>query len=181
MTMLKLTIKGTPEEVAAFNALLQAAKVEIEYASDGRKWSATDKWCSQVMGINLPEGAAPAPALAVKFNERKPRGKRGKGAPKDKSGYVYLLPATGVKDFNGNEIPNAYKIGKTTNPDSRRDTFGTKYPFQVAFVALIKTDDCGALETQLRRRFSKQQIGRSEFHRLEPEDIEFIKAMEGGQ
>lgn len=168
--MIKLTIQGTPEDVAAFNALLQSAKVEIVYASDGRKWSATDKWCSQKMGVNLPVSETPAPALNIAVNERKRRG-AGKGQTKDKSGYVYLMPGP----------EGSYKIGKSGNPKSRRETFGVKLPFDVEFVHLIQTSDMGALEKQLHRQFAAKRRGRSEFFMLSPEDVELIKSMKGGK
>jgi hypothetical protein len=166
--MIKLMIQGTPEDIDRFGAILKGAGVEFVYVSSTRKPTAVAKWGSQKAGINLPDvDVTDYPSGKVEIFERK---RRGTGTSKrSKAGYVYLMPTP----------HGAYKIGKTTNPNSRRKTFSTKYPFPVEFIHLIKTSDCHALEKELHQRFSERRKGRSEFFDLTGDDVESIKSMTG--
>ena len=77
-----------------------------------------------------------------------------------RKGYVYILKAD-----NG-----AYKIGRTNNPKSRRQTFGVELPFDVEYEVVIKTDDMYQLERDLHREYRHKHI-RAEWFALSVEDI----------
>jgi hypothetical protein len=170
--MIKLTIQGTPEDLQKFSAILRGSGVEFVYSSDMRKPTATAKWASQKAGVNLPDVdkdvLSTYPAGKVEVFERRRRG-TGKTSGKSQVGWVYLMPTP----------HGAYKIGKTTNPNSRRKTFSTKYPFTVEFIHLIHTSNCGALEKELHRRFADRRKGNSEFFDLTGDDVRSIMAMKG--
>lgn len=83
-------------------------------------------------------------------------------------GYVYLLQAsTGV-----------CKIGRTKDPSKRTKMLEVKLPFDVTLGALIKTDDMHNLEYSLHVRFGDKRVN-GEWFNLEPEDIEYIKSLQG--
>jgi hypothetical protein len=85
---------------------------------------------------------------------------------KDLSGYVYL-----VKSVSGH-----YKIGRAKDPNNRAKTFGVQLPFEIEFVAVIKTDDYVALEEQLHAKYQDKRVN-GEWFALTPEDVEYIKGL----
>lgn len=87
----------------------------------------------------------------------------------DPSGYVYLIHAD-----NG-----LYKIGSTADPDDRMRTFKLRLPFDVEYEHLIETEDRGALERLLHRRFASKRINKGEWFRLDDEDVAYIKSLGG--
>jgi hypothetical protein len=159
--MLKITVKGEPNEIAAFFAHMEEADgLQVEYHSAISKRAATHKWGSAIAGIHaaLLEGFEADVSI---WNREKKRGQAQKG-------YVYLLPAYGAEGILG------YKIGKTIKPQSRKSTFGVKLGFRVKFLALISTDDHSALETELHRLYATQRQGHSEFFALRSVDVDDI-------
>lgn len=91
-----------------------------------------------------------------------------KGSPSNRQGFVYLLC---------NEVnPSIYKIGRTRNPKSRRETFGVLLPFDVEYVCLIQADDMYALERELHDRFADKRVN-GEWFALSPDDVTHIKSM----
>ena len=98
-------------------------------------------------------------------------GQHGKPSPvkvktKDTSGYVYLLQSE----------TGHYKIGRTKNPKHRYKTFGTKLPFKVEFIALIKSDDMYQLERDLHSMYAPQRID-GEWFDLTSDNVERIKSL----
>lgn len=162
--MLKITVKGEPNEIAAFFARLEDVDgVQVEYSSAISKRAAHHKWGSAIAGIT----ANTAGYIDAEFSIYE-RGRQ-KGQPQ--KGFVYLLPAYGENGLIG------YKIGKTTNPLSRRKTFSIKLNFEVKFLALIGTDDHSKLETELHRRFAAKRLGSSEWFTLSEEDVKYIQSL----
>ena len=84
-----------------------------------------------------------------------------------KPGFVYLLQSP----------TRAYKIGRTKSPENRIKTFGIKLPFEIEYVALIKTHDMNTLENQLHSRFETKRVN-GEWFALDQEDIDYIKSLE---
>lgn len=84
-----------------------------------------------------------------------------------RDGYVYVL-----KQIGG----DYYKIGRTSNPDNRRETFNVKLPFRVEYEIVIKTDDMYLLERQLHSRFNAKWID-GEWFQLSPDDLEAIRSI----
>lgn len=81
-------------------------------------------------------------------------------------GYVYL--AINDKGY--------HKIGRAKNPKARLD--GLKKGGVVEYVCLIKSDNYSALESKLHKKFAaRREFG--EWFNLEPEDIEYIKSLQG--
>lgn len=85
----------------------------------------------------------------------------------DNAGYVYLLQSPST----------AFKIGRSRNPKDRLKTFGVKLPFEVEFIALIKTPDMYRLENILHQRFAKKRI-KGEWFRLNADDIDYIVSLQ---
>ena len=83
-----------------------------------------------------------------------------------RSGYVYLLQS----------VSGHYKIGRTVNPQNRLKTFGVLLPFEVEFIALIKSDDCVSLERSLHQTFRDFRVN-GEWFNLAPDDVEYIKGL----
>jgi hypothetical protein len=81
-------------------------------------------------------------------------------------GYVYLLQSP----------TSAYKIGRAKDPANRAKTFGVQLPFEVEFIALIKTDDMYALELELHTQYADKRIN-GEWFNLDAADVETIKSM----
>lgn len=98
------------------------------------------------------------------FKQRKTR-----PTPRDKSGYVYILQSS----------TGHYKIGRTKNPNDRLRTFNVKLPFEVEFTLLYQTPDMYIVEQVLHDRFEHRRVA-GEWFALTPQDIEDIKALEGG-
>lgn len=158
--MLKVTIKGEPNEIAAFFAHLEEIDgLELEYRSEISKRAAHHKWGSAIAGIH-----ANTEGVEANFSIYE----RGKSKGQPQKGFVYLLPAYGPEGLLG------YKIGKTTNAHSRRRTFGIKLNFDVQFLALISTDDHSNLETILHRLFANKRLGSSEWFKLDELDVKHI-------
>ncbi len=84
-------------------------------------------------------------------------------------GYVYLLQSP----------TSAYKIGRTKSPKSRSKTFGVQLPFEVEFIALIKTNDMLRLEAELHQQYAEKRVN-GEWFNLSSEDVEYIKSLAGG-
>jgi len=84
-------------------------------------------------------------------------------------GFVYLL-----REINGAH----YKIGKTKNPESRAKTFGVQLPYSVEYECVINTPSMSVLETALHERYAHKRIN-GEWFALDPEDVEYIKALVG--
>lgn len=88
-------------------------------------------------------------------------------ASRKRDGYVYVL-----KQIGG----DYYKIGRTSNPDNRRETFNVKLPFMVEYEIVIKTDDMYLLERQLHSRFNAKWID-GEWFQLDANDLEAIRSI----
>lgn len=162
--MLKLRVQGEPKEIASFFALLEDADgILVEYTSGISKRAEHHKWGSAIAGVHADSSGYNNAEYTIY--------ERGKAKGQPQKGYVYLLPAYGEKGVIG------YKIGKTTNPFSRRKTFSVKLNFEVNFVALISTDDHSKLETELHRRFRDLRLGSSEFFTLTDADVSQILEM----
>lgn len=83
-------------------------------------------------------------------------------------GYVYLF-----RDGKG------YKIGKSSDPDSRRAALQTGNPRRIKLVHRILTDDPSGMENYWKKRFSDCRIGISKGHewfRLSREDVKAFRA-----
>lgn len=83
-----------------------------------------------------------------------------------KAGYVYLIQSP----------TQAYKIGRTVNPDNRMRTFAVKLPFEVEYICLIATNDMKQLEFDLHKMFDSKRI-RGEWFALNTDDVEYIKGL----
>jgi hypothetical protein len=84
-----------------------------------------------------------------------------------KPGYVYL-----IRSASGH-----YKIGRSVNPHDRMKTFGILLPFEVEYLALIKSDDYIGLEKYLHEQFAYCRVN-GEWFNLAPDDIQQIKDIE---
>ncbi len=82
------------------------------------------------------------------------------------AGYVYLLQSP----------TSAYKIGRTANPKNRLQTFNVKLPFEVDYLAVIKTPNMYQLEVDLHNKFASKRIN-GEWFTLSPADVEYIKGL----
>lgn len=82
-------------------------------------------------------------------------------------GFVYLLKSP----------TNAYKIGRSKNPQDRIKTFGVKLPFEVEYLAIIPAQDMCSLEAELHQRFADKRIN-GEWFALTDNDIAYIKSLE---
>lgn len=160
--MIKFRAKGSPAELEALKTLLESiddidvrpSEVFVNQQSSRTGWRYFTVYVSNHL---LPSSVVPVTV----FQRRK------RGAPKAKEGWVYLLKAD-----NG-----TYKIGKTTNPHSRKRTFGVRLPFAVEYLHLIQTDDIGALERALHEKFAAKRLRGSEFFALTDEDVAFIRSL----
>ena len=90
--------------------------------------------------------------------------------PHRRRGYVYLLAHKSE--------PGVYKIGRTRNPESRRQTFGVLLPFPVEFECVIPARDMVVLESSLHAKFAADRIN-GEWFRLSPADVAYIKSLDG--
>lgn len=81
-------------------------------------------------------------------------------------GYVYLIQSPS----------GAYKIGRSKNPENRLKTFGVKLPFEVEYIAIIRTSDMYALESDLHIRYSDKRVN-GEWFALAPADVDYIKSL----
>ena len=168
---LKLTVQGEPEEIASFFATIEKCEcMTLTYHSDISKRASHHKWGSARAGIAVNMVASAKPDVII-YNRRKSKATN-KSAPT--KGYVYLMPAY---DKNG---VAGYKIGKTVNPKSRKRTFSVKMPYEVAFLAIISTDDYSALEVALHVKYRHARRGTSEFFDLLQIEISEIIAMMSG-
>jgi hypothetical protein len=157
--MLKLKVQGEPGHIARLTELLESLEddIEIVNASDLQKWSADAQWADCYIILRLKGEASPMVAPTVKVREK--RAKRGaKTKEVDRSGYVYLLKTSG----------GVYKIGRTNNPYSRRETFKSKLPYEhVNYLRTIRTKDMYKLETELHKRYKAWKVpGTREFFNL---------------
>jgi hypothetical protein len=170
--VIQLMIRGEPSDIIKFRAFLQNMGITFEYETDISKPSKDAKWGSQKISFNPPdvskEVLASQPSVEVTVFERRRRG-TGKGKKSGNPGWVYLMETD----------KGVYKIGKTSNPKSRRATFGVKLPFKLEFIHLIHSSNMSALEKQLHKQFSDKRMGRSEFFALTPDDVLLIKSMKG--
>lgn len=106
---------------------------------------------------HVPKSQEVLPKLNPSYTQPKVLKRRGK------SGYVYLLPSP----------VGLYKIGLTTDPAKRRKTFDNIMPFDVQFIAIIKTSDSKSLERQLHTRFKDKRV-KCEWFRLDEADVAYI-------
>ena len=84
-----------------------------------------------------------------------------------RGGYVYLVQL-------GDQ--NMYKIGLTIDPQKRIKAIGTKLPWGLNLIVLIKAEDRFFLETQLHNKFHHKRVS-GEWFALDPEDVEYIKEL----
>lgn len=77
-----------------------------------------------------------------------------------------------LQEINGTH----YKIGLTTDPDKRMNTFSVKLPYKVKFVCLIETEQMHKVEKMLHQRFANKRIN-GEWFALDAEDVEYIKGL----
>ncbi len=174
MEFFKFKLPGTPDQIATLALALRSgnyvAKVEVsqiykraEHHQRGYAW------------ITVHFSSTVTNDAPVEIYERKRRTVNGKRA---RDGYVYLLlVGEESKSKVGPDYRGLYKIGKTTNPKSRRKTFGVKLPFAVAYEHVIHTDDMARLESALHRRFANYRQRGSEFFMLTGAHINWIKAL----
>lgn len=103
-----------------------------------------------------------------------PIAEQAEAAPEDPSaqlngcGYVYLF-----------RDGKAYKIGNSTDPDSRRDALQTGNPRRIELVHRILTDDPKGIEEYWHRRFSHCRIkttDRSEWFHLSRDEVATFRA-----
>lgn len=102
------------------------------------------------------------PEAAPKLKVNKPTRKASAGT----NGYVYLIQSP----------TQAYKIGRTRNPDNRMETFTVKLPFEVEYVCVIQCEDMYGLERELHQRFADKRVN-GEWFSLTLEDVEYIKGL----
>jgi hypothetical protein len=166
---MKIKMEGTPEEIAAFLARVSntdgitvTMSTGITKRGENHKWGSALAW----LDVDPVQGTIAEYGIYQRANK-----KAGKGQRQAIRGYVYLVPAYGEGGIIG------YKIGKTTNPESRRKTFGVKFNFDVGFLALIASADYSLTETKLHQQFAAKRRGNSEWFDLDADDIEFIKGM----
>lgn len=84
------------------------------------------------------------------------------------SGYVYVL-----KSDSGH-----YKIGKTTDPKNRRETFGIKLPMEVEYIVLIQSSNHHRLEATLHEQFKHKRIN-GEWFNLSHNDLIWFNGFPG--
>jgi hypothetical protein len=90
-----------------------------------------------------------------------------KGPPHGWFGYIYLL-----------KCGELYKIGFSLKPRKRLKQFRTGSPHPIELVHTLRTPHFKMLEQILHRRFAqKRQTG--EWFKLDPEDVEHIKSVNG--
>lgn len=86
-----------------------------------------------------------------------------RAAPQPKKEYVYLTKA----DFG-------YKIGKTTNPDTRPMQVAGNTPIKLEVITVIEVPDCTKAERQLHEHFREKRL-RGEWFALTEDDVAFVK------
>jgi len=86
---------------------------------------------------------------------------------KKTKGLVYLIKI---------DDREQYKIGVTTNLEKRMDQLGTKMPFELEIIKVIKSKDIYALEENLHNKFEKENIN-GEWFILVKKDIKYIKSI----
>jgi hypothetical protein len=166
--MLKLTIAGEPDEIAAlFFHLEDCAGISLAYKTGISKRALHHKWGSALAGLHVEAVAGLETEVTIYAGKHSGKASDSKAVP----GYVYLLPYHSANGIEG------YKIGKTVNPYSRRKTFGVKFNFDVKFIALVHSDNHSALETALHQQFKDKRRGSSEWFNLTPEDVAAIQAL----
>lgn len=84
-------------------------------------------------------------------------------------GSVYLM-----------EGDNYYKIGKAKDPISRHKTLSVKLPFEVEIVHTVESNQYGKLEKFLHEKFADKRTN-GEWFKLDEDDIEYIKNLEGDE
>lgn len=83
-------------------------------------------------------------------------------------GYVYVL-----KSDSGH-----YKIGKTSDPKNRIETFGVKLPMEVKYLVLIHTNNYHRLEALLHQQYRHKRVN-GEWFDLTPTDLIYLKNFPG--
>lgn len=78
-------------------------------------------------------------------------------------GYVYV-----VKSDTGH-----YKIGHTSDPHNRFNTFNVKLPMEIDFIVLIKTGNMTYLETIFHQQYKHKRV-RGEWFNLDRNDLLFL-------
>lgn len=125
-----------------------------------------------IQNLKIEYGHGLAHTLQTVLAEKQSRHKKRQHAernelkknPPQKHGYVYLIQS----------ISQHYKIGRTRNPKDRLRTFNVKLPFEVDFIAVIRTKDMFSLEAELHQRFGDKRIN-GEWFDLSPDDVAYIK------
>jgi hypothetical protein len=102
------------------------------------------------------------------YRAKRSKGKRSRKPGVNTAGFVYVLKSP----------LGAFKIGRTKSPDKRLKRIEVKMPFEVELVTLVQTDDMYELEISLHERFAGKHVN-GEWFALEPEDIEYIKSLQG--
>lgn len=165
---MKIKVTGTPDEIATLvDALEHSAVFSSVKTTNISKYDASHKTGSALVFITFGDQLK-TNDIPVEVYQR-----RRKGQPKrsDQPGYIYVMrgPVEGGVE--------TYKIGKTSNPHSRRKTFGVKMPFKAEFIQIIKTDQMSALEKGLHEYFKAKRLAGSEFFALEQRDLYFLKQL----
>ncbi len=83
-------------------------------------------------------------------------------------GYVYVL-----KSDSGH-----YKIGKTSDPKNRRETFGVKLPMEVEYIVLIQSHGYHQLEAKLHQQFKHKRVN-GEWFNLSETDLMLLEKFPG--
>jgi hypothetical protein len=128
---IKLSTRTSPEVLATLLKILrESSKVASLEATSLSKVDLSHKTGSALIFVKFNE-LETGEDIEIKLWQ--PRsGKTSSKTNRDTAGYVYL-----VKNVHAQE----YKIGKTTNPKSRKRTFDLKLPFRVELLHTIYTDD----------------------------------------
>ncbi len=158
---MKFKVRGTPEEIETLaQALMKSGKAHSVEVSEVYKANAAYKNGWAWVTVAFKE-LVPSLSPVKIYQRKKPRLK---GQKRSTVGYVYVLRA----------IDGSYKIGKSTNPKSRKRTFDVRLPFQVEYVHTILTDDMGKLEKALHHKFRAKRLNNSEFFKLDELEVKFI-------
>lgn len=90
-------------------------------------------------------------------------------AIREKADCVYIVSYA--------EIPDAYKIGSTSNLNKRINALECACPFEIVLIYAFRATNAGAIERLLHKKFSKQRIKR-EWFKLSRDDLAYIRSIE---
>ena len=105
--------------------------------------------------------------LALKNHKKLYNKINSKRKNKKTKGLVYLIKI---------DDREQYKIGVTANLEKRMDQLGTKMPFKLEIINVIKSKNIYALEKKLHNKFENENIS-GEWFILGKKDIEYIKSV----